>query len=110
MFIFIVHDAGVVFVFFLFFFLLCFSIGGEEGNLLAVGRPGKIANAALSFRQGAGFAAVRAHGVDLLLFFAVGKESDLFPVGRPARQEFGLGGKRELPDRAGLLLINPNVA
>src|SRR5260370_12988465 len=55
-------------------------------------------------------AAVCAHGVDLLLFVAVGKESQLFAVGRPARQEIGLCGVGELPDRAGLLLVNPNVS
>src|SRR6266566_3080200 len=44
---------------------------GAKSNLLAIGRPGKILHAALSFGQGAGFAALCAHGVDLLLFVAV---------------------------------------
>ena len=85
MFIFFVHDAGVVFVFFLFIFLFRFSFGGEEGDLLAVGRPCKMAHAALPCGKGAGFAAIPAHGEDLLLFVTVGEESQLFPVRRPAR-------------------------
>src|SRR5436853_4122117 len=39
---------------------------GERRALLAVGRPGKILHVALSFGQGARFAAVRTHSVDLL--------------------------------------------
>ena len=110
MFIFFIHYVSVVFVFFLFFFCFRFCVGSKEGDLLAVGRPGKILHATFSFGKSGSFAAGRTHGVNLLLFVAVGKKSQLFPVRRPARQEFGLGGKGELPDRAGLFLINPNVA
>src|SRR5258707_791401 len=69
--IFFVRNVRVVFVFFLLFFRFSFCVGGKKGNLLAVGRPGKILHAALSFGQGAGFAAVCPHGVDLLLIIAV---------------------------------------
>ena len=81
MFVFFVYNTRVVFIFFLFFFCLCFCVRSEKGDLLAIGRPGKIFHAALSFGQGAGFSAVRTHCVDLLVFVAIGKESELFAVG-----------------------------
>src|SRR4029077_692590 len=81
-FIIFVGHARVVFVFFLLFFPFGLCVGGKKGDLFAVGRPVKILHAALSFGEGAGFAAVCVHGVDLLLFVAVGKESELFAIGR----------------------------
>ena len=83
-----VRHARIVFVFFLFFFRFRFCVGGKEGHLLAIRRPCKTLHTALSFSYGSGLAAVSTHGVDLLLFVAVRKESELFAVGRPARQEF----------------------
>ena len=69
--IFFVRYVSVVFVFFFLFFGFRFCVGGKKGNLLAVGRSGEILHAALSLGQGARFAAVCAHGVDLLLIVAV---------------------------------------
>ena len=71
MFIFFVRHVCVVFVFFFLFFRFRFCVGGKKGDLLAVGGPDKILHAALSFGQGARFAAICGHGVDLQLIVAV---------------------------------------
>ena len=71
MFIFFVRHVCVVFVFFFLFFRFRFCVGGKKGDLLAIGGPHKILHVALSFGQGARFAAICAHGVDLLLIVAV---------------------------------------
>src|SRR5262249_2587912 len=80
--VFFVDNTSVCFVF--LFLLLGFGLGlgCDESDLLAVRRPGELADAALAFGDGGGFAAVGGHQVDLLMFtLAVGDKGELFAVG-----------------------------
>src|SRR5262249_51171105 len=65
--VFFVDNASVVFVFLFLLFGFGLGLGCDESDLLAVGRPCELADAALAFGDGGGFASVGGHQVDLLM-------------------------------------------
>src|SRR5262249_61581308 len=63
--VFFVDNASVVFVFLFLLFGFGLGLGRDESDLLAVGRPGEQADAALAFGDGGGVCAVGGVAGDL---------------------------------------------
>src|SRR6266436_10325125 len=106
-----IHHTRVVFIFYLFFFRFGFGVGRDVGDGLAAGRPLERADARFAFGYRRGFTARHAHNVNLLFIAAaIGKERQLFSIGRPSWPGLRFFGERQLPRRAALFVIQPDMA
>jgi hypothetical protein len=88
------HD-GIVLVLLLLLFVGREIALRDEGNLLAVGRPLELRDAALARRERVGLAAHRRNQIELRPLVAGRDEGDPLAVGRPAWRAIGLFARRE---------------
>src|SRR3954454_9269898 len=77
-----------------------------EGELAAIGRPGRLAGTILQFGQLARLTATEIEQVELGLAAACREEGEALPIGRPARRGVGLLAARQRARRAAAVAGN----